>query len=132
MLPVQAVQDIYAAFGRGDVPYILERISDDVEWEHDMASGHGLPYLLPGRGRAHVAKFFEALSSIELSRFEPFNLLSGGNQVVALVRVTIVKKKTSRTFDDSEAHVWTFSPQGQIIGFRHMVDTHAHVLANQL
>ena len=29
---VQAVQDIYAAFGRGDIPGIVERLAPDVTW----------------------------------------------------------------------------------------------------
>ena len=30
---VAAVEAIYAAFGRGDVPSILERLADDVRWD---------------------------------------------------------------------------------------------------
>lgn len=128
---IQTVQEIYAAFGRGDVPYILERLSEDVEWEHDVPDNHGIPYFLPGQGRPHVMKFFQALADVELPRFEPFNLLAGANQVVGLIRVTLVNKKTGKRFDDYEAHVWTFSPRGQVIGFRHIIDTHSHWLANQ-
>ncbi len=29
----QTVQDLYAAFGRGDLPAILDKLSDDVVWE---------------------------------------------------------------------------------------------------
>jgi uncharacterized protein len=34
MTHVETVSEIYAAFGRGDVAAILERVSDDVRWEH--------------------------------------------------------------------------------------------------
>ena len=30
--PVQLIQELYAAFGRGDVPCILDACSDDVVW----------------------------------------------------------------------------------------------------
>src|SRR5262245_1914869 len=33
MTPLETVQTIYAAFGRGDVPAIIDLVSDDVEWE---------------------------------------------------------------------------------------------------
>lgn len=33
MAPIETVQQIYAAFGRGDVPFILSQLADDVEWE---------------------------------------------------------------------------------------------------
>jgi hypothetical protein len=29
---VETIQQVYAAFGRGDVPAILERVSDDTTW----------------------------------------------------------------------------------------------------
>jgi ketosteroid isomerase-like protein len=32
------VQEMYAAFGRGDVPAILQRLADDVEWEYGVNS----------------------------------------------------------------------------------------------
>jgi ketosteroid isomerase-like protein len=32
MSNVATVQSIYEAFGRGDIPAILDRISDDVIW----------------------------------------------------------------------------------------------------
>lgn len=30
----QIVQTIYAAFGRGDIPAILEQLDDNVDWEY--------------------------------------------------------------------------------------------------
>lgn len=128
---LKIIEDVYAAFGRGDVPFILERLSEDVQWEHLLEDNHGIPYLLPGRGRAHAQKFFESLASIELTRFEPVNLLTGANQVVALIKVTVINKKTGKRLDDYEGHVWTFDTEGRITAFRHLSDTHAHWLANQ-
>ena len=34
MSNLQTVQDIYAAFGRGDIPAILDELADDVRWDH--------------------------------------------------------------------------------------------------
>ena len=39
---VGTVGDIYAAFGRGDVPWILEHLADDVSWDEDVRDA-GLP-----------------------------------------------------------------------------------------
>jgi len=131
MTNLETVQTIYAAFGRGDVPAILEHLSEDVQWEHLLKDHYGIPYYLPGSGRAHVMRFFEALSAIDLTRFEPVNLLVGGDQVVALIHVSVTNKKTGKKLDDYEAHVWSFNARGQATHFRHLVDTHAHFLANQ-
>lgn len=32
MTPIERVQQIHAAFGRGDIPAILAALADDVEW----------------------------------------------------------------------------------------------------
>jgi len=41
--PVQIVQALYGAFGRGDVPALLTMLSDDVEWIH--RGNIGLAYM---------------------------------------------------------------------------------------
>jgi ketosteroid isomerase-like protein len=33
MTPLETVQGIYQAFGRGDIPSILATVADDVAWE---------------------------------------------------------------------------------------------------
>ena len=38
MAQVDTAQQIYQAFGRGDVPAILERLADNVEWEYGLNS----------------------------------------------------------------------------------------------
>ena len=47
------VAEIYAAFGRGDVPAILDQLADDVAWEDwpaNDAQRAGVRHLLPRRG----------------------------------------------------------------------------------
>lgn len=34
MSPIETVRQIYAAFGRGDVPAILACLAEDVDWEY--------------------------------------------------------------------------------------------------
>lgn len=124
------VDEIYAAFGRGDVPGILERLAEDVEWEHD-AIDHGIALLTPRRGRREVVKFFEALGAIDITRFDVVNLLEGGDQVCAVVRVAHKHKVTEKIFSDLELHLWSFNDRGQIAGFRHVVDSHGLWLQQQ-
>ena len=124
----ETVQEIYASFGRGDIPTILEKLREDIEWEHD-AMDHGVPWLLPRRGKAEVGRFFETLSQLEFLRFEPVAILEGGNQVVATIRVELVVKATRRAIRDFEAHLWTFDESGRVARFRHLADTHQHVVA---
>jgi len=37
MTSKETVLERYAAFGRGDVPAILEHLAPDVEWEYDAS-----------------------------------------------------------------------------------------------
>jgi ketosteroid isomerase-like protein len=122
------VQDIYEAFGRGDIPTILGHLHDDVVWEADGVD-HGVPWLTPGVGRDHVARFFESLGLVDIGRFEVANLLEGGSQVAAVIRIELTPKATGRTILDLELHLWTFGADGKVVQFKHLVDTHQHVLA---
>jgi hypothetical protein len=61
---LETVQSIYEAFGRGDIPAILNPLSDDVQWERP-GTGHGVPWLTSGSGKAHVGGFFQSLAGIE-------------------------------------------------------------------
>jgi ketosteroid isomerase-like protein len=130
MAHIDTVQAIYAAFGRGDIPAILERLAEDVEWEHDAAD-HRINLLVPRRGRADVAKFFQALGDLEFTRFEVERLFESGGQVVALTRVGHKHLKTRKTFADLEVHLWTLDARGQVARFRHFVDSHALWLQQQ-
>lgn len=124
------VQSIYAAFGRGDVPAILEHLAEDVDWEYAGAVAE-VPYLQRRRGRAAVAGFFQALGGLEFVRFVPKELVAGPGVVVAIVDIeAIVKGTGKRIAEDDELHLWRFDDRGRVVRFRHGVDTHAHVLAH--
>ncbi|MCL4187935.1 MAG: nuclear transport factor 2 family protein [Rhodobacteraceae bacterium] len=119
---IARVQAIYAAFGAGDIAAILAHLAEDVEWEHDWGI-EPLPIFLPRRGRAEVPGFFEMLRGIEFLRFEVANLLEGGNQVAAVIRLEARVIATGRTVRDLEIHLWTFGTDGLVTAFRHVADT---------
>lgn len=125
---LEIVQGIYEAFGKGNIPAIIDRLHDDVEWESE-ARDHGVPWLKPGRGKKHAMSFFETLGGIEFHSFEPLSLLSGGDQVAAVCRLDATYRRTGRRLRDVEVHLWTFDGQGRVVRFRHFVDTLAHAEA---
>lgn len=129
---IPGIQDIYAAFGRGDVAAILERLADSVEWEYGIASTD-VPWLQPRRGREAVGGFFAALgSALEIHRFETKTFLESGNVVVALCDFEATVKATGRRIDEQdEVHIWHFDAAGQVSRFRHRADTHQQWLACQ-
>jgi ketosteroid isomerase-like protein len=128
---IATVQEIYEAFGRGDVRAILERLTEDVDWESPAGSGQdeGVPWLLLRSGREGVAEFFAARDAFEFRRFEPRGFLAGHGQVAAVVDLEAVVKATGYVLSDQEIHLWTFDDAGQVTTFRHVVDTARHIEA---
>lgn len=119
---VATVRNIYAAFGRGDVPGILARLAPGVEWEHDWGM-EPLPIHAPRQGREAVAGFFAALADWEFLRFEPQGFLAGGDMVAVPVAITLRHRATGRGVTDLEVHLWTFGADGLARRFRHICDT---------
>jgi uncharacterized protein len=125
------VADAYAAFGRGDVPAVLEGLADDVAWEDwsdNFVQRAQVPHMQPRRGRAEVAEFFQLLSTYTSLRFEVLDLIGTGRQIVAEVEVSFALPGGGR-FADEELHLWTFDDAGRVIRFRHYVDTAKHIAA---
>ncbi|WP_170181792.1 nuclear transport factor 2 family protein [Phreatobacter stygius] len=117
------VKAAYEAFGRGDIAAILDKLADDVEWEHDWG-GAQLRWYVSRRGRDNVAGFFQTLDDFDFLKFEPFAFLEDDGMVVSLVRLELRVKATGKGFKDLEAHLWTFGADGQVAKFRHLADTH--------
>ncbi len=119
----ETVQEMYAAFGRGDVPALLERLDPNIEWEYD-ASPTEVPWLQPRQGRAGAAEFFTSLGELEFHRFEPKAILAEGNLVVALVDFEATARKTGIRIEEiDEVHIWHFGDNGLVTRFRHRADT---------
>lgn len=126
------VQQIYAAFGRGDIPAILAHLHPDVAWESwnvdHSAQQAGLAYLLPRRGVAEVPGFFQALAPLKFHVFEVLCVMAGGNQVASEIRLHI-ELPNGRHVHDEEMHLWTLDEQGKVTRFRHYIDTQKHLRA---
>src|SRR5574341_681066 len=129
MSKVKIVQEIYEAFVRGDVPTILSRLSDKVEWEYGSTSTN-VPWLQRRHGREGAADFFGSLEEIQMHRFVPKEFLEGDAGVVVLLDVEFTVRSTGkRVLEEDEIHVWRFDAEGKVIRFRHGADTHQHHLA---
>lgn len=125
---LETVQRIYEAFGRGDVPAILEHLADDVAWDQDAPS-YGMAMFAPGSGKDHVRGFFAALQAVDFLHFQPKNFLLGGDQVAVPVEVEIQVKATGRRAKALEIHLFTFNQEGKVARFFHCIDRHAFLLA---
>ena len=123
----RVVQEMYAAFGRGDIPGVLDTLSADIEWR--IAGPSELPYAGLHRGRDEVAKFFETFGQAsEFEMFEAQEYFSRGDKVVVLGHERQHVKATGNVVETEWAMVFTLRG-GKIAQFHNFVDTHAVALA---
>ncbi|RJO63377.1 MAG: hypothetical protein C4523_20600 [Myxococcales bacterium] len=120
---IKTVRELYGLFGRGDIPSLLARLAENIEWDPDTAH-YGIPLYQPRRGRKEVESFFESLGGVEFHRFSPEKIMADGDTVVALIKLDLTVRATGKRFKDTEAHVWTFDADGRPVRFRHIADTY--------
>jgi uncharacterized protein len=126
-----AIKALYGAFGRGDIPLILEMLAEDVQWEpwtDSFAHRAGVPWLIPRTGRAGAAEFFSIVGAFEISEFNVLDLMASRHQVVAEVLID-ARLPDGGHYRDEELHLWTFNGDGKISRMRHYVDTAKHLAA---
>ena len=123
------VQEAYAAFGRGDVPAILEQLADDVVWESEGPAI--LAYTGIRRGKAEAKGFFDALgaehANPELTITE---YVDSGDRVMTIGRYAATMKATGKKFDTPIAHYWKFR-DGKAVRYIGFANTAAAVEALQ-
>ena len=100
---VAVVRQVYESLGRGDVPAVLDLLSEDVEWVYQGPST--IPFAGTRHGRDGVGEFFSLLG------FER-NLI----------------KSTGRTFEQEWVHDFTLK-EGKVSKVRSFEDTAAYVEA---
>ncbi len=130
---LSTVQQIYACFGQGDVPGILEELDDDVQWESwadNSAQKAGVPWMLAKNGKEGVLSFFQFIGTeMQVTDFQVLSLMDGGNKIAVEFVIELTVNATGKTFRDEEMHLWTFNEAGKVIGLRHYIDTAKHIEA---
>ncbi|MBW8829662.1 MAG: nuclear transport factor 2 family protein [Burkholderiales bacterium] len=127
--PVQIVQAIYEAFGRGDVPALVAMMSDDVEWIH--RGEIGVPYMGRFVGKEAVAKWFGLVAEADgIQAFEPREFLAGPDHVTVLGWERTKALPAGKVFETDWVHVFTVRG-GKITRFIGTYDTAASAAARQ-
>jgi ketosteroid isomerase-like protein len=133
MSNLATVRSIYEAFGKGDVPAILEQLAEDIEWESwadNFSVRAGVAWMTLRSGRQNVAQFFEVVGKFEIVDIQVLNFLEGGNQVaVEFVIEARLPGWGGRSFRDEEMHLWTFDDSGKVTRLRHYTDTAKQIAA---
>jgi ketosteroid isomerase-like protein len=121
----KTIEAVYAAFGRGDVPFILERVGERTRWDFSVA-GSDVPWHAPVSTREELPRFFQAMGeNVTFEAFEPRAFLSDGRDVVVKLRVAYKVNRTGRRVDEEQVQWWSFDDAGRISALRHYEDTAA-------
>lgn len=121
----QAVQTASDAFGRGDIPAVLDLCAGNVE-----VTFTGDPSILPfagkWKGKDRVAEYFRTLGeTLDVLKWEPRNIVASGNRVVAFYAVSARVKATGKTLADSPVALDFTAENGKVTGWQVYSDTAA-------
>ena len=113
---IDTIRSAYAAFGRGDIPAVLDALADDIRWTVPPVDGWGGTF----EGKDAVLGFFAGLPG----RYGAWNLrteefLDAGDRLLVLGH---------HEFDDGDripfAQIWTVR-DGRAVAFDEYVDNAA-------
>jgi ketosteroid isomerase-like protein len=115
------VQRIYEAFGQGDVDTILGLVHDDVDWAScpgsTVAPWHGVI-----RGKAALPRFFQALGTVQVTRFEPLSFAESDHEVLCVIRFGVRVPSTGKSGEMEIHHRWVLR-DGKVALYRGTEDT---------
>lgn len=121
------IEQVYDAFGRGDVETILAKISDDCDWRGPQTKE--LPYHGTYRGAAGAAKFFDKImSSVKVTAWEPQTYCSEGDVVMTTGTWSGTALNTGKPFTS----IWAMRfvvKNGKIVWFQPYEDTASTAVA---
>ena len=117
------VQQAYEAFGRGDVPAILNLVADEVDWE--FVGSATLPFAGRRRNKKEAADFFADLQRTDdIHAFEPREFIEADEHVTVLGWENSTALDTGKKFETEWVHVFTVK-NGKITRWRGFSNTAA-------
>ena len=123
MSSTDVVTRLYDAFGRGDIPTVLELFHSEIQWHE----AEGSPYHPGPEGwvgpDAIVSNLFEKMGA-DWTEFavHPKAFHDSGDVVTVEVRYAATHAVTGRILDAQSCHVWTVN-DGKITSFQQYMDT---------
>jgi uncharacterized protein len=119
---VALIQNLYAAFGRGEIATIVAAVTPDIEWRlNGSRSDH--PLLGTWNGPKGVQAFFDELARLQdFSEFTPREFLFAGGRVFVLGRYAATMRKNGHKAASDWVHIFTVR-DGKVAAFLEFTDT---------
>jgi ketosteroid isomerase-like protein len=123
MSNVRLVQDVYKAFGRGEIPAVLAAFDPKIEWRQ----AEGNPYEPGGKAWVGPDAVLQKLFMRIGAEWDAFTIHTkqvhdAGDAVVVEGRYTGTFKPTGKALDAQMCHVWKVR-DGRIASFQQFLDT---------
>jgi ketosteroid isomerase-like protein len=119
---LEVIQNLYAAFARGDGPAALSAMDSAIVWNE----AENFPYAdrNPYVGPAAIAEgvFFRLATEWDDFQVVPAEFIDAGDTVVVTGRYRATYKATQASIDAQFAHLWRVR-DGKIVGFQQYTDT---------
>ena len=119
---VAIVRALYEAFGKGDIPGVLGKFDQKIEWREaeNFIYADRNPYIGPNAILEGV--FLRFVSEWTDFTVSPESIIDAGEQVVTLGTYSGTHKKTGKSVRAQMVHVWNMS-DGKAVRFQQYTDT---------
>ena len=120
---VNLVKNLYDAFGRGDIPTVLDAMSPDIHWH----SAESNPYMPSGEAWVGPDAILNNLFVRLGAEWDAFSVLpksfhDAGDSVIVEARYSGTYKATGKSMDTQVCHVWDVK-DGKATRFQQYLDT---------
>ncbi len=119
---IEAVQNMYKLFNKGDIPGLIKKLDRDCIWE--VMGGKEIPHAGIYHGPDDIRNFFEKLGSlIDTTEMAPENLYEDGNLVTVTGQWKGSIRKNKKLFSTPWLMTVEFNDAGKVVHFKDCYDT---------
>ena len=117
---VARITKIYEAVGRGDIPAIIEQLTNDVRWVSHFEPV--VPWAGDFSGKQSVPKFFAAIAGAgETTSFVPDEFIAQGDTVVSLGTFGFKVRATGKSALTRWVFIWKLR-EGRVCSYEQFHD----------
>ena len=119
---LEIVQQCYADFGSGNIPGLMNALSDNIEWTDP---GHLADlYIGKRKGKASVMDFFQKLGQyLSVSKFELHDFFPSGNKVAVTGHIAGKVNSNGVAYAADWAMAWEINDGGKVVRHQLYLDT---------
>jgi hypothetical protein len=116
------IEDLFAAFGRGDIGYVVDAHADDIVMESPVSRTSTLPWAGARTGRRELVEYFETMAAhVRPAAFRDVVFTASGDRVVVEGSNSGTVVANGQRYDHDWVMVFIIR-DGTVVRFRHFYD----------